>query len=354
MDNKELLNVLNTIKPCLSSDGMIPITTHFCFDEDSVFSFNGVTTSCLYYESDLCCGIPGNLLLSFLNSYSSNKNISIEQNKNDILIKAGSSKTKLTALPSADFCTVFDDKSTEITRFSLCSDFITGIDKCLLSVDDSFEDVYSQGISIIADEKGIALYSKGIAYFSKYEVSVSLEIEPFKVVLPKLFCVEMVKWFKKFGIGMLIISKNSVCVKWDDGFLHSTLCDIPGKFCDFEKVVEIYVNKDHKLITIPKEFGDVVKRSLLLSKKENLKEIHISLKNSLLEFKTVNDFGQVQDVCDFPNDNVSLEFKMDTVLLKKAISLVKKIGFSKSGSGDGVVFVGKDEQYLHILLSLRI
>ena len=132
IDREKLLRILILIKPSLSTQDFIPILSNFCFTNSIVYAFDGVQCAGIEYKSKDKFNISGDFFIKLLQSYNS-KQLSIDVSDSTVNITVGKSKLKLSCLSEKEF--VFESpKLPGQSLFKVTKDFITGLSKCLISV----------------------------------------------------------------------------------------------------------------------------------------------------------------------------------------------------------------------------
>ena len=98
-DREGLLAALGRLKPALRTGGAIPELGHIWFGSDRASAYDGGLGIRLTLETGLACGAPGRPLMGLLGT-SALKQVALEQEEADLLVRLGKSKTKLKVLPS--------------------------------------------------------------------------------------------------------------------------------------------------------------------------------------------------------------------------------------------------------------
>lgn len=347
MNRKDLVDKLILMKSCLSTQDFIPVLKHFCFTGKKVVAFNGTQAACLNLEIGLDCGLPGDLLVKLLNSYSSEKLI-LEQKDNEVFMKSGSSKTKLALLPSTDF--IFKEPlNVKGYEVELGMDFIDGLEKCLISVSDNPQMQNQTGVTFISSKKPFLYSTDGIC-ISQYKLDNSGGDE-FIVMLPKLFCEQLIIWFREFGKGTILFGKKFVQADFISGFLHTQL-DMEMEFLDFAGEFSKIFKSELEFTKTPEELSTILDRSLLFSSssKELDQFVDIEIDEGFMEVKTTTANGNIKDEVDLGKAKTEdLKFRIDSKLLKRAVDSTTEMTFSSIENCE--LFVGRGTKFLHVVNS---
>lgn len=98
-DREGLLAALGRLKPALRTGGAIPELGHIWFESGRASAYDGGLGIRLALDTGLTCGAPGRPLMGLLGT-SALKQVTLEQEEADLLVRLGKSKTKLKVLPS--------------------------------------------------------------------------------------------------------------------------------------------------------------------------------------------------------------------------------------------------------------
>lgn len=350
MNRKDLVSKLNLLKLSLSTIDIIPSLQYFYFSKDRIIACNGNQLAQISYETGIDCLLPGNVLLGLLKSYTSDE-VRFEQKDDGILIRSGSSRTKLSILPKDSFISIGEEKEFNGMKVPLTINFIDGLERCLVSLADNIGSVSMSGVTLNLDHGSCRLYSTDDITISKSTpmdiMGVSTE-NARKVLLPKLFCEQAVIWFKEFGSkGEILIGKDSVKAQFSNGSVLSKI-NLEVEYQDFETIISVY--KDINFFPIPDNFGSILDRSLLFTSSEVVRSIRFESGENYLNFESEGRYGSNTDKCTIESDFENLQFSMDAVLLKRALPLIKE--FSIIDRGDVVIFIGRSDCFIHLISSL--
>lgn len=352
MERMELLEKLQLARPCLSAQDIVPILSHFCFTEEEVIAFNGTQAIIVDHETALDCGLPGELLIKLLSSYSAGK-IVVSQKGDDINIKAGKSNAKLASLPDRDFIFEFPDLE-EAQEFSMTEDFITGITKTLISVSKNSFQRSQFGVTLDSTKKGAYLYSTDNLSISRYTLEESLGKKPVKVLLPAVFCQLLVDLSKTVGDSEpdLYIGDDFIYAAFDGVYLYSKLL-IDVEFLDFEAVIKGNWNEEDDFQGIPEELITAIERTALLTSKETDQIVHLNLEDEILKISGNSGYGEVKEDIAF-EDAPEISCRMDANLLLAALQSVDEMSLCVSTGQDSTpMFVGTSGNFFHLLMGFR-
>lgn len=347
MERRELLEKLILARPCLSTQDIVPILSHFCFTDDQVIAFNGIQGITIDYENDLACALPGELLMKLLGSYSSEK-IAIKKKKGEISIKAGKSNAKLASLSEDDYIFEEPDVSDGI-QFSLTEDFLTGLRRSLISVSTNSLQRSQYGITLISDKKGAHMYSTDNLRISKYSLEEPVHKKAkIKVLLPQVFCELLLSISKECDISGcdIVIGEDFISAFFEEEgttVYSKLLLDVD--FLDFEAIIgNYYSDGEDDFQEVPEVFITALERTALLTAKEAEQLVQLAADGDLLTVSAKSSYGDIREDIAFEEELDEVSFTMDSSLLLGAIKAVDEMMFGPS------IFIGKSENFVHLLM----
>lgn len=347
INREELLKILNLIRSSLSTQDFIPILLNFCFTKDIVYAFDGVQCAGIGYKSRNTFSISGELLIKLLQSYNI-KRVSIDISDSVIIMFIGKSKLKLSCLSEREF--KFDTpKLSRQSLFRVTKDFITGISKCLLSVSDDQRIENQNGIILDLSGRTQYLYSTNETCISRYQLKRFISKTRTKIILPKLFCEQLISLFKEYKDGEFYLGTDFIHVKWKNAFLYSKI-KTKIDFLDFNSVIKSSLKDTNYIMQeVPKSMISVLERSIMFSGAEIDKVIKFEGLDKIIKCLTESNHGNIKDYIEFKESIGEFMVRVDSALLKECINNVSHIGFIVDG--DSNTIIGEDDTFLMLVSS---
>ncbi len=353
MERVELLDKLQLARPCLSAQDIVPILSHFCFNEEEIVAFNGTQAIIVDHETDFGCGLPGELLIKLLTSYSAGK-VSVDQKGNDISIKAGKSNAKLASLSDDDFLFEMPDLD-DAMEFSLDDDFLSGLSKTLLSVSKNNLQRSQFGVTLDSSKKATTMYSTDNSRVSRYSLESSMGKKSFKVLLPEVFCQLLIDLSKSTGDAEpdLYIGDDFVYAAFEGVYVYSKLLT-EVEFLPFEDIIEGNWGGDYDdLEEIPDALTTAIERTALLTSKETDQIVHLDVEDGTLKISGNSGYGEVKEDLVM-EDLEDISCRMDANLLLAALQSVDEMALCTSeGEGNHPMFIGTSGRFFHLLLGFQ-
>jgi DNA polymerase III sliding clamp (beta) subunit (PCNA family) len=271
---------------------------------------------------------------------------------NQVLLKSGSSRPKLPVLPEEDF--VFElEKNIKGRMLKITEDLITGIEKCLISVNDNPIVEIPCGVIVKVKERKMSLYSSNDICISRYGVKEKDLKEDFTTYIPTSFCEQLVKWFKEFEEGEIegeiLFGEDSIKADFEKGYLYTKL-NMEDEIIDFESVISGCKESKLDFIEIPETLDVCLERSLLFTSSELDQFVDISIEEEFMELFTDSTGGKVSDEIDLGRDIGNFKFRIDPRYIRKMLPFINSIGFTSCANT--IVFIGKQDRFIHLIQSV--
>ncbi len=345
MKTTDLLRVLELTKPCISNHALVPMLSHFCFDSDTVTTFNGVQATIALFNSGLQCGIPGEVFYKLVSSYAAIEELIVEPKDKEIHIKVGDNIAKLPIISKEDF--IFDLPNTDdLPSFPLTQDFILGLSKCLMSVSDNPATKNIYGLTLINSKKEAGIYATDLKTLSKY-VLPSLHSKPFKVLLPKLF-TSLLTAIGKENEGELCLGDDFILVYFSDVLLYTKI-QTEIDFLDYETELKRHIVENLTFQTRTETFLPCLSRALIFLSEEIDQFITVTINKKTLNLFTQSPHGNLKEDVDLEKSLPNMQFRIDARLLENGLLATKN--FTIRQTSEGTVFIGKDDNFLHLVVS---
>ena len=346
MKRSELLSVLNTIKPGLTTYDFIPILSCFCFDNDTITAYNDLIAMSVKCDTGIEGGVSGSVLLSLL-SKSAAKNLEVvSADKNKLVGKLGRTKLSLPMLPKEDFLFELPDEK-RLVSFSLTKDFHNGIKMCMPSINTDPTHTEQMGISVDITDKRTHICSTDNITVSRYKLKKTIKSKKSRqFILPKPFCEQLLKFSADSDSPIkLSIYKTFAVVDFEDGgFLFTKLYTSPTAL-DYSSIFDTH-KKSIKGCTdaAPKTLKACTERSLILLSKELDKITTVVVTSENVTMKTDTALGKAVDRFKMSNTvSDELTYSINPELVLRYLGLCTHMSFSD----DVVVLTG--DRFVHLI-----
>jgi len=354
-------NALNTVKPALASDVVLPIVSHFCFDGDTVYAYDGVNGIRVPMPEDapkIRGAVPGSALLKLVASLGGSS-MAISSEQGYFRIKSGRSSMKLPMLDAESFiweASTFGEVQQEIP---ITAEFIEGLKLCLLTVEDTALIKHYRGITADITNGHITLYSTNNNTLSVFDVAASAIEAAEPLLLPRRFCQLLVDCCggkegpsegMTLSIGDGFVAVTDPTLLEEHFFLVTSVIE-GAKPSDFEEVLEHYLPKKKKAPTFPvnDSFTRALKRAVAILSDEAVKTTAVEISGTEITFRTSSSMGDVRDRVVFRDAKHAAKETVHKVvppdLLLSAMSVCNQVHFA-----DKVIVCSRDDMYKQLVV----
>lgn len=336
-----LIERLTTVSPALSDRAIVPILANFCFTGKELYAFNGQVAIEVPCETSFKGGAPGGTLLSLLKA-SRARNVTLEPDKEILLVKAASARIKLPLIPPEDF--EYPDLDVEPETFPVATaEFVDGIKSCLQSVslDTSVPD--QLGVTLIGEGDFLSLFSTNNYTLSHVELKLKKAFKG-RAILPAVFCEQLVRLADKTEPLKLQIIDNDYAV-----FVNRKGVRLFGRLISVERPYRFRETLDRQLDALPKKFAPVPKLMRAVIDRSTIivvgsidgQSTAIDVHDGRMHFKSVSERGEVIDNVAFP-DHPEVKLNVSPKLMKSGVEDFDEIALSTKAA----VFRRKGTLYL--------
>lgn len=351
MDRKKLLDILNLASSALSTQDVLPILSHFCFDGDTVTAYNDIQAININFPSEIRGGVPGQLLIRTLATFPSDK-VTVEQaSRNALEVRCGKSFGKFAVLGEEHF--LFSTKDLELddtVEIELTDEYISGIQKCLVSVGNDPTHSYQLGITLAYSKKGVGLYSTDNTSISRYVISKGKANKSGSAIIPVSFCNVLLSFLKSYKTqeAVLRLGGNFAYVTIGKEVRLFTKLVEDKRPVDFEVVIKAHTEEldfDEK-IAVPEDLKSVLERSLIFHSKIIDKSMLCKVeKDTMLTLTEADGVGKIEDSITFSSSltDEAFTFKVDPQNLMRVVEFCEEVLITPQ------VTVFFDTNYTHLV-----
>lgn len=289
---ENLLKILEKLEIATSSSELNPVFTSFKFSKGKIEAYNGkIYGYNLYKEVDFEGFVSKKLLLSFLKTFSTKKNISLEKEDSNLNIKCGKFKAKvpLNQFPENSFINI---KIRDGDKFPLFSPQIYQICFQVLSPIAGVTASNYNGIFLVENK----VYCLDGYQFLKFKVKKSVKdaIVPFEVL--------QLCW--KQDVKKITTNENYFTVETDDCMffvpIERKIDEELIKKCD--KLSEVIKKNPSITFTCPKNILTVLERIKIISNSVPNNLCSLKIKSNVLFLNASNENTVVQESVKVKSD----------------------------------------------------
>jgi DNA polymerase III sliding clamp (beta) subunit (PCNA family) len=344
---EDLLKALETVSPALSNTPISPIFTCLGFTGKKVFAYDHVIAINTDLETEFEGAVEGEVLIGLLKNW---QDTYVELNaENDVLVvKAGRSEVKLSIRKLEAYDYKFPDPKRDTTWVDDQAFFIA-VECCMRSVgtDPSIPD--QTGVTLISNGKSLDVYSTDHATISwvNLKLNRSIKIKGDRVILPAVFCKEMLKL--KSDSPVLELGENEAVYTDGTNIVHSKYVQTT-KPMDFNGIKDFHLKgtNEEDLVPFPDDLDRALDNAIIITQKVVHKSMAVSIKKPgrLHLHSATKDQTELSEWVDISKDHRPLNgsVNIEPVLIKKGSNFFNKWLITESAvvmrKGDMVYLIG--------------
>ncbi len=349
MNRVELLDKLTTIKPALATSDLIAELSHFWFFGQFVIAYNDRIGMAMPCKTDFVGALPGTVLLGLLGSSrgDSKGNISLEQEKKELIVQAGRTKIRLAMLDIPENLFLMPKPNPNAKTIGAVDKLMIALAGVMRSLSDDTSRADYQGIALIPENGQLTLFATDSQTISAAWVNDAKMTLKKRVILPTPFCEQMLVLYKSLG-------KKEKChleIHADHALFATEQCTLFGKLIHADQPLDlVQILNDHfpsdaveQLVAVPKSFPMAIERAaIVLDDKMVECRTDVAIDDGMMKLVSKARGGKITaDVSDnlsFPNHaDVSTRFNpklvkigmaaFDSMLItKNAIIFCERVG----------------------------
>lgn len=353
IERKVLTDVVNLVKPALSTAAYIPALTHIRFDGEYATAYNDITAISVRFPLDHECCLPGDLLARTLNSFAA-PHVALQKGMGtEVVISSGRSKIKMPTLPVDQFpYTIPDDDASG--GFDVTAEILKGIDRCLVSVGNDPTHPAQMGITLDVDDDGHAvLFSTDNFSISRYQTKSKVKLPgDSPVILPTFFCSQLLilgKAFPDAEIDLSMVPGGVLAtIGRSKAFLFSkTMVDLEP--LDFPKIVNDHVKLSGlkgRAGALPDSWEGSIQRALLVVASEVDKSTKFTADGEDLKMVTTSPLGEAIDTVSLEVDQFPKgAFHVDPSLIARASKVCSLIELGERT----LILADAEAKFVHLI-----
>lgn len=311
MDRSKLIDILSDVEPALAAKELVPVLSHFWFTGKQVMGYNdhvAISTPC---ATEFKGAVP-KTLLSLLKT-SKAKEIEFDVDGDNMVVKAASSKFKLSVLPKEDF--VFTMPKVEVPKLPVdAGRFLQALEACMFSIGNDTSRADHMGVTFIRDDSELLMFATDRATISHGSVHLKGKY-PFngRVIVPTDFCQQLLRIAKGATELHLEITDEHVFLTHNGTqlFGRNVEPDMPLDFIAmFDRLYPTAAEK--KLCPIPTKLQQVLERACIVTDSAVDKtKMKVKVADGIANFVSVSERGEVVDKLQVPETHPQVSCNID-------------------------------------------
>lgn len=286
MNRQYLVDTLELIRPALSKNDTVPIFQCFTFEQGFVTAYDDTIAIIGPNDSEDNFGVHGTVLLGLLSS-SSAEEVTLDLDKNDLVIKMGKSVSRLPYVPSSDF--LFKEPNGKWEKTPITLSVINALNLCLQTVSTDETQLALHGVTIELD----TMFSCNGDTITRVRLKNSIGIN--RVLLPTAFVSSVLRLWEKLELtkGQLCFNDEWVWADFDDWAVYGRVLKIENPI-DFDALIKQATKGSTKTVQWPKALNEALSRARVLADPES-KRTDIAITKGYIRMRTETPMGEIKD-----------------------------------------------------------
>jgi len=268
MDRLQLLDCLNLTKAGLSTNDMLPVTTHYCFTGTELITYNGTIGFRIPLVTEFKGGIPGAVFRALI-EHLHYREIEIKEVEGSLAIKAGrekwSAESDLPIMPPKAFLFDFPEPTGEVLPVKML-DLVDRIKAVLRSAHDDASAPERLGVTMLLRDGQLSCYATDDETLSHAWLPLPNDYQgPKHVVLPTTFCKELINLADQDS--KLELQEKSAVLMFGKGKCLFGRFIVVDHRMDFEGMFDAHYSDriSEKMIDMPERLHSIIDRAVIIT-----------------------------------------------------------------------------------------
>ena len=266
MLRSNLVAALDRIAPGLSTNDLIPVLSHVWITGTHLMSYNDCIAISVPFKSDFIGAVPGKIMIDLVKN-SLAKECEFVPEKDQLLIKAASSRFKLASLPRDAF-KIFTMPKMSDDALAFPAEFFDAVSTCLQSTGSDPSLPEQLGVTLIPDGETLFLFSTNNRTITREQIKIkkAIKLKDGRVTIPTDFCKEMVSIAKDEPVKLEVHDDHVLLSSKSGASLFGRLVEV-DKPLDFHAVVEKHmpIKARTMAVEIPSKLAGMIERAVIIT-----------------------------------------------------------------------------------------
>ncbi len=323
MNRDELTKSLDLVGQALAQQPIVPVFQCYCFTGHEVLAYNdtiAIVAPCLTEEQ---FAVNGKTLSGLLGATFC-KTVEFSLEKNDLVIKAGTSNFKLPYFKPEEF--LFDEPEDKWDFTVKGTNLVSGLMACLLTASRDQSQAALMGITILKGTKGVTLYSCNSDAMTRCGPPVTIST-PY--IVPVQFCEAVLKVNSALEEAFTLSLNNDwAMAEFENGHrVYGRMLTPSPNQPDYNLLVEQTLKSTPTYVPIPEELPGALARARVVADPESAKTV-FTVRGNRLNLVTTTAMGVVKDAMAFKHEDV--EANVSAALLARALPLTSTMAIMEN------------------------
>lgn len=309
-------STIDQAKAALSVKDLIPGLNHFWFDGKTVTAYNDIIGIELECETDFVGGVPGKILLGFLEKVVADEVTIQLMSDTEIVVMAGRPKITLPLLESDNQPWKFPEFSKDYS-FAISDDLLKALKRVLISIGKTEAIPEQLGVTVVGD-KSLHLYTTDAKTISWEKMPLPEGYSLKRMIIPAEFCEQLLEISTENDL--LFTTENSVITETKSGVkLFSKLLEFDNPL-NFANAIKQTLEKGGDMLDIPDGLSLALERIDLIRDGRNAEPAQFTVRDQQLDLYVQTPLGEVRDRLDIDGEHSDVAVRIDPALVGRALA----------------------------------
>lgn len=297
--------------------------------------------------------VPANILSSLISSFTKDKNITLNSDKQTLEVKTSSIKTNIKTLPSEDFPLIPEIKDDE--AFSMpVGDFVNGVRSVIYSAANNSIKPEISSISITHENNFLIFAATDSFRLAEKRIKIKNNPHFKQILIPQKNAIEIIKIFDKENEDLSIsIKEHQVALRSQNIYLTSRV--VEGNFPDYKQIIPKETTT--KAILLKQDLLNALKTSLIFSNTFNQLTLNISPKKKMFEIESNSpDVGESLNKVDAVLDGDDISINLNNKYFTECFQSIHtdSVVISFNGQAKPIIIQGVGETtFLYLMMPMN-
>ncbi len=297
--------------------------------------------------------VPAQVISSFLNNLSDDKNIKLETVDNVLRVYSSNSEANIKTLPVDDFPTVPMIDEGKVCRINI-KDLVSGIRSVIYSASTSSVKPELASVYVYSEDDNFVFVATDSFRLAEKKIKSRKSVDVSGILIPFKNAADILKIVDgNDGEIEINCTKNQISFSFDGVYLVSRVID--GVFPDYKQILP----KETKtsIIVLKQDLINALKLSNIFSDTFNQMNISVSVENKSLTVKTKNsNIGENVNKIDSTIEGESIEVNFNYKYIVDCLPLITSdsISLSFAGLNKPMVIRGvSDKSFTYLVMPMN-
>lgn len=342
MDIKKLKRALSLASGSLHTSELVPVLSHFCFENNRVYAYNDKCATTVSLDHDMHLAVKGDVLVKLLDGSSDDARLTVLDGDQGIRFVDG--RRSYIDLPTLDSDFFIYEKPQEKYRtvFTVTEEFMEGMLYARANISKTNMLPKMEGLSFTYEPSSslVLIYSTddiAITKVSVQDVDMASEVVGRGFfIIPQASILQMIEVYKELreykSLCELSVGNSHAIFKMtaDDMDVEVLTKLIPEEPIDFEQTIG-HISRGGVKIEMLDDFTEILNKCTIIGGTDYHGIVNATIRDNILTMKSTGKYGNLSKSWKLPNGIRNQSFKFSAKLAMKNSKGTTELMFGNSG-----------------------